>query len=603
LRLLKDLLHIYADRSSARLVSVIGPAGIGKTRLLAELANYVDGLAEVVLWHSGRCLSYGEGVAYSALAQMVRQRAAIPEEATPAETDEKLRAALGHWIDEPEERAQLGDALAVLVGPGEAELERQGLHAAWRLFFERLSGRHPVVLAFEDMQWADDGMLEFVSELVEFASDCPIFVCALGREEPDDRRAEWAASLAAGTCIRLEPLAPDLIAALLGDLAPGLPGPATGRIVGRAEGVPLYAVEMVRTLAERGTLDLERGLLRPGDLDDLEVPASLNSLLEARLDRLGADERELVKAMAVFGESFPRASAAALSDLEGTRVDEVLASLVRKGVLTIRSDPLSPERGQYKFAQAILRTVAYEMISKRERRPRHLAAAEHLATSFPNKGDEVAEQIATHLLAAYAVEPDEDLRERVLDALRRAAKRALAVGAPEAAERSLQRAVQLADGGERGELLAAAGRAAELAGDHETALDHLERARDVFLAAGGMAEADRLEGPISLALGRLGRQEDSIRRLRAVTDALEEGRIGIDGATLLCELGRSLLFAGHPEEASAEIERALTAAEALDAPELMCRLLNLKGSLATDLCRYDEARALKSGELQNGVRL
>ena len=161
--------------------------------------------------------------------------------------------------------------------------------------------------------------------------------------------------------------------------------------------------------------------------------------------------------MAVFGARFPRASAAALADLPEDRLDDVLASLVGREILAIRTDPLSPERGQYAFAQGMLRAVAYEMIGKRERKPRHLAAAEHLRTTFPNEGEEVAEVIAAHLLGAYraaAGDPDEAaLRERAIAALRLAAQRAATVGGLDAAERALRTAIELAgDEHERAEL-------------------------------------------------------------------------------------------------------------------------------------------------------
>jgi predicted ATPase len=601
LRLLKDLFHASADRRIARLVGIRGPAGTGKTRLAAELANYLDGLAGDVLWHSGRCLSYGEGVAYWALAEMVRQRLGVAEEATPEESGARLAGELDALIDDPDEREEIAAALAVLIGSGEASLDRQELFAAWRRFFERLSERDPVVLIFEDMQWADEGLFDFVDELIEFAAKRPIFVCTLAREDLAADRPDWPGAVPAATCIQLDPLPRELIAELLHDLVPDLPAIAVERIVGQSEGIPLYAVEMVRTLADRGMLRQDAdGFLPLGDLGELEVPATLNSLLEGRLDSLDPEEREVVKAMAVFGNSFPRASVVALAGVDESRLDEVLVSLVQKGVLTIRSDPLSPERGQFAFSQGILRTVAYEMISKRERRPRHLAAADHLSSSFPNDGDEVAEMIATHLLEAYRVAPDDQLRTRTLTALRSASRRAAAVGAPDAAERALRTAIGLADESERAELIGSAAEMAELAGRHEMALALFEEARDALIAAARPEEAERLEGPISLALGRLGRQEESIARMRVVTDSLDDDRIDAAGAVLLCELGRSLLFAGHSDEAGEVIERALTAAEALEMPELICRLLNLKGGRAIDLCRYEEARALYNGAIEIG---
>lgn len=605
LRLLQDLFHAVVDRRTARIVGVLGPAGAGKSRLASELSHYVDGLAEVVLWHTGRCLSYGEGVAYWALAEMVRQRLGIPEDATAGEVDVKLNEGLEAFIEDPSEREEIGAALAVLLASGGPGPDREELFAGWRLFFERLSESEPVVLIFEDMQWADEGLLDFIEELLDFSGGHPIFVCTLARPELAQRRADWPTRVTAGTRLELGSLRDDAMNELLRSLVVGLPSNAIAQIVARSEGIPLYAVEMVRSLTDSGALsEGTDGLVPLRDLGDLVIPASLSSLLESRLDALDPDERELIKAMAVFGGSFPRASAVALANLDEDRIDPVLASLLRKDVLAIRSDPLSPDRGQFAFRQGILRTVAYEMIAKRERRPRHLAAAEHLRESFANDGEEVSEMIATHLLEAYRAGPadqDNGLRQETLAALEAASRRAAAVGAPDAAERALRTAVTLAaDDLTRADLTASAGRMAELAGRHEAALELFQLARKGYLTLGGQAEAERLAGPISLALGRLGRHEESIALMREATDSLATEGVDREAATLGCELGRSLLFAGHSEEAAAVIERSLQAAEALEMPDLTCRLLNVKGALAMNQGRYEEARSLFHGAIDIG---
>ena len=193
------------------------------------------------------------------------------------------------------------------------------------------------------------------------------------------------------------------------------------------------------------------------------MPASLSSLLAARLDALEPVERGLVKSVAVFGGAFARSAAAAMSDVPDEQLDGVLAGLVRKQVLTIRADPLSPDRGQYAFAQTLLRTVAYEMLSRSERKPRHRAAAEHLRRSFPNDGEDVAEVIASHYLDAYRAahdDPDADeLRTQAIAALQRAAQRAATVGAPQSAERAYRTAIELTgDEAQRTDLTRAAAR-------------------------------------------------------------------------------------------------------------------------------------------------
>ena len=175
------------------------------------------------------------------------------------------------------------------------------------------------------------------------------------------------------------------------------------------------------------------------------------------------------------------------------------------------------------------------------------------------------------------------------------------MGAPDAAERALRTAITLAaDDSARADLTASAARMAERAGHHEAALELCQEARDAYLRVGRGDDAERLAGPMSLALGRLGRHEESIALMRDATMALTTDGSDPDAATLGCELGRSLLFAGHTEEASAVIERSLQAAEALEMPDLICRLLNVKGALAMDKGRYEEARTLFHGAIAIG---
>ena len=188
LRLIKDLFHASVDRKVARLVGVSGSAGVGKTRLGTEFDNYVDGLAVEVLWHFGRCLAFGDGVAYWALADMVRQRLGIGDDTPTAEVDSRLAAGLEQWVEDPGERERIAEAFGALLGTAEPGLVREELFAAWRLFFERLADRDPVVLLFEDMHWADEGLLDFLEQLLDWSGEHPIFVCCFARPELSERR-------------------------------------------------------------------------------------------------------------------------------------------------------------------------------------------------------------------------------------------------------------------------------------------------------------------------------------------------------------------------------------------------------------------------------
>jgi hypothetical protein len=264
-----------------------------------------------------------------------------------------------------------------------------------------------VVLVFEDLQWADTGLIDFIDQMLDWSASSPVFILTLARPEMEAGRDGWPAGRRAATTLVLDPLDDGAMRALLDSLVSGLPEDAASRIVAQAEGVPLYAIETVRALADRGALvDRQGRLTLVGELGQLDVPASLSSLLAARIDALDPEERGLVKAMSVFGGSFPRSAAVALGGVPEARVEDLLASLVRKQVLMIRADRLSPDRGQYAFAQSLLRTVAYGLLSRQERKPRHLAAAEHLRRVFANDGEDVAEVIASHYLEAYRAAGD-----------------------------------------------------------------------------------------------------------------------------------------------------------------------------------------------------
>jgi class 3 adenylate cyclase/tetratricopeptide (TPR) repeat protein len=596
--LLKELFHGALERRSARLVAVSGEAGVGKSRLRREFFNYVDGLSETVLWHFGHCVSFGDGVAYWALGEMVRQRFGIAEDTPAPDAALKLAEGLERWVGDSADREFLKPRLGALLGVDEPGLARDELFSGWRLFFERLAERLPVVLVFEDLQWADAGLLDFIGQLLDWSASRPIFILTLGRPDADADRSIWTAGRPGAVALPLAPLGEPAMRALLAGLVDGLPDRVAARIMERAQGVPLYAVEIVRALADRGVF-VERGgrLVLDGEVGALDVPASLSSLLAARLDALEPVERGFVKAMSVLGGSFARSTAAALGGVEESHLDAVLASLVRKQVLVIRADRLSPERGQYTFAQGLLRAVAYEMLSRRERAPRHLAAAEHLRRSFPNDGEDVAEVIASHYLDAYRAAGQDreaaELRSKALAALRRAARRAATVGAPEAAERAYLAARELADGeAEHTELTQAAGEMALQSGHFGSAVELLEAAVGAHRAAGRKRDAARVAGDLGLALDRLGSLQEAVERLSAAVRVLGGDRLDPDVARLNVRLGHALVFLGDYDRAEPPLDAALATAEALDLPAVLGDALSNKAIIYKRTGRPQQARAL-----------
>jgi tetratricopeptide (TPR) repeat protein len=602
LRLIKELCHAAVSRGSARLVAVSGAAGVGKTRLRWEFLDYLMTLPEQFLWHPGRCLPYGDGVAYWALAEMVRHRLGIPEDAPVEEAESKLRAGLERWIIDPGEREFLSARLGVLLGVVEASLGREELFAGWRLFFERLAEFEPVVMVFEDMHCADDGVLDFVEYLLDWSAQHRIFILTLARPELSERRPGWAARHRGATVMSLEPLGDGAMEDLIDAIAT-LPLAAKRRIISHAEGIPLYAIETVRALADRGVLvERDGALVLSGELGELDVPPSLISLLGARLDALGSDERELVRSVSVFGGSFPLAAVEALSGMPEHTAQAVLASLVRKQVLTVRADPHSPDRGQYRFSQTLLRTVAYETLSKRERKSRHLAAAHYLSQAFANEGEDVAEVLAAHYLQAYRSAADDSdaiqLRAEAVAALRRGAQRAAAVGAPQTAERAYRTAIDLAaDEQECIDLLEAAGGMALVDGHYEASLELFEDAAARLESLGRVQDGARLASQIGQALRRVGRTREAIDRMRRALDTLGEDATDSEVAQINVELGVALLSSGLVGEAWAPLDRALELAQALELPSVLASALTYKAQLCDAVGRVEEARILFDGAI------
>ncbi len=597
LRLLIASFHSALERRSARLVAVSGEAGIGKSRLRWEFMKYTDGLADQFLWHSGRCPPFGDGVAYWPLVEMVRQRLGIPEDASAADAARKLRGGLQRWVADATQREFLAPRLGALLAVAELGLSRAELFAGWRLFFEQLATHEPVALVFEDLQWAEEGMLDFIEHVLEWSAKSPIFILTLARADLEARRGGWPAVHRATTQIRLDSLADGAIGDLLDELVDGLPRAARERIMTRAQGVPLYVTETVRMLASRGVLQERDGrFVLAGELRELDVPASLSSLLAARLDALAPAERAFVRAMSVLGGSFSRSTAVALGDLPEGQVDDLLSTLVRKQVLMIRADPLSPDRGQYTFAQGLLRQVAYEMLSRRERKPRHLAAAEHLRRLFANDGEDVAEMIAAHYLEAWRAatgDPDiERLRADTIAAQRRAAQRAATVGAPDAAERAYRAAREIeSDDAERAALTQAAGRMAWQSGRAEAALELFEEASAAHTAAGRKLDVARTAIDVGRALTRLGRPRGAVDRLADAVEVLAaEPRLEEELAMAYCWLGRALTEISEHEGASAAADAALAIAQAHTLPIVWSEALETKGLICLTTGRIHQAR-------------
>jgi class 3 adenylate cyclase/tetratricopeptide (TPR) repeat protein len=598
-RLLKDLFHATGREQRSRLVSIIGPAGIGKSRLAWEFLKYLDGLVENVWWHHGRSPAYGEGITFWALGEMVRARCGLAETDDEATTRARVGEVLGQHVTDPAERRRIEPALLALLGVGSAAGSEQ-LFAAWRTFFERLSGSGSVVLAFEDLHWADSGTLDFVDHLLEWSKSHPIFVVTLARPELLEKRPDWGAGKRNFASVYLEPLSEAAMRSLLGGLVPSLPEQTTRAIVTRADGMPLYAIETIRMLVADGRLKEAGGVYLPvGDLTALAVPETLTALIASRLDGLDPADRGLLQDAAVLGQSFTLDALSAVSGLDVVKLEPRLRGLVRRELLSIEADPRSPERGQYAFLQALIREVAYNTFAKKDRKVRHLAAARF----FEQLGsDELAGALAGHYLAAHANAPDgseaDALAAQARLALKGAAERAASLGAHDQAVAFLEQALSVTtDPADEAELLERAGQSATAAAHYKRAEAFLRRALELHRTRDDRLGAARTTAFLGTALIS-GKQEKAALELLVPASAEfsdlfpDRAVVALDGA-----LAWAYVENEEPRRGLEVAERVLEAAEHGDLVEILAATLVTKGIALGGVGRRREGiGAIRAGE-------
>jgi class 3 adenylate cyclase/tetratricopeptide (TPR) repeat protein len=596
LRLLKELLHATTRDGRARIAAISGPAGIGKSRLTWEFEKYVDGVVETIYWHRGRSPAYGEGVTFWALGEMIRRRAELAETDDEETTRSRIASTIAQFVKDPDERAWVEPALLALLGlepppPG----GRDALFAAWRIFFERIADQGTTVLVFEDIQWADTGLLDFIEHMLEWSKNKPLFVVALTRPELYERKPGWGTGHRLATQMPLEPLTEKAMRQLLAGLAPGLPEQAVVAILQRADGIPLYAVETIRMLVAGGRLTLSDGAYSPtGELGELAVPETLRSLIASRLDALDSTDRTLLQDGAVLGQRFTSAALAATSGMTAQEIEPRLRALVRREFLELEADPRSPERGQYGFVQSLIREVAYGTLARRDRRSRHLAAARYFETLAD---DELAGVLASHYLAAHEASeagPEADaLAVQARLSLRGAAERAAALGSHEQALGYLEQALAVTtDANERVIL-------AQLAAESGTAIgrdaDAQKFGREViahYAAAGD--EPARLRAVA--VLGRIyldnGHLEEAVDSMEQALSGVNEESDTAESAEILANLSRAYMRTNQNQQAVDAADRALKVADVRNLERIVTEALINKASAMHRLGRVREALAL-----------
>jgi len=569
--LLADALTRARTEESVQLVTLVGVPGIGKSRLVAELFQITDADEEIISWRQGRSLPYGERVSFWALGEIVKAHAGILESDDAATAEAKLVGMVKTLAEDDQEREWMARQTRPLVGlEGAERTEREEAFAAWRRLLEAAAEQRPLVLVFEDLHWADDGLLDFVDELADWATTVPLLIVGTARPELLDRRPGWGGGKRNAFTLSIGALSDDETAVLLQRLLDRavLDADAQQAVLQRAEGNPLYAEEYARMLAEH-----EGG--------DLPLPETVQGLIAARVDGLAPEEKTLLQDAAVIGKVF---WPGALSGAD----NRTLHSLERKEF--IRRDRRSSIAGetQYAFLHALVRDVAYGQIPRGERVEKHARTAEWLASLAGDRTEDHAEMLAHHYREALALGDaasvdTASLLEPARHAFAEAAQRALSLNANAAAYELAHEALALTEPGdaERPAILVLAGLGGGgLADAHVAGL--LEEAAEGFLASG---DTGRAAEATDLLVRELTHRGDVARARDASIRSIELARtVPLSRATARAIAGRArflaIFEASYPE--GAELAReALAFADESGDTRLAIHVLNTLGLART----------------------
>ena len=392
---LETLYERVVREGSPHLVSLIGEAGVGKTRLLREFERVLGEHSIAPTVRTGRCLPYGSGIVFWALGEVLRAECAIVDSDSAEEAWRKLSTYVaglfgdGSELNEPGEReaALIGRLLGIEVPPElvpserDPERLREAFFSALRMGMEKMASRRPLVLAFEDIHWADDGMLDAIEHLAQWVR-APLMLVCLARDELLDRRPGWGAGRRSATQLLLDPLASEYTHELVAALIPG-GDDVVSKVVERSGGNPLFAEEMARRVAE-------------GNLGAAELPDTVQAVLAARLDALDPFERRLVQQAAVVGRTFWEASLAPLAEAEGRELGRALTVLQEKDILAPGAEGRLAGERELAFKHVLIRDVAYGMLPKAVRSRKHFEVGAFIEERAGDRTDEMVALLAEH---------------------------------------------------------------------------------------------------------------------------------------------------------------------------------------------------------------
>jgi class 3 adenylate cyclase/tetratricopeptide (TPR) repeat protein len=579
LALLRDALDRARVQDEPQLVTIVGEPGIGKSRLVHELYAHVESFPELVTWRQGRCLPYGEGVSYWALGEIVKAEAGILETDADIAATQKVDRVVEELIPDTNERAWVARQLRPLIGIAqESGAGQEGSDegpAAWRRFLESLAERRPTVLVFEDLHWADDGLLDLLDQLMDWTRDVPLLAIATARPELIARRPDWGGGKLNAATISLAPLSDQDTAKILSSLMERslLPADLQSALLLRAGGNPLYAEEFARLAGGR----------KATKLSVVDLPDSIQGIIAARLDGLEPAEKALLQDAAVIGKAFWVGAIAAIGGRDRREVEGLLHRLERQRFVRRARRSSVGEEAEYGFLHLLVPEVAYGQIPRAARAAKHQAAAEWIASLSADRLEDRAELLAHHYRSALELTraaggDTANLERPARLALRAAGDRALGLGAYAAAERAYTAAVELwpVDEPDRGQLLLQYGRALYLHRDEGDEV--LAEARDRLLEVGKVESSAIAELLIGDMVWRRGRGDEAYGHFSRA-EALIEGRPPSDEVGLAkAHLARYLMVTSRSEDSIRVGREAIEVADAVGNDEVRTFALNSIGT-------------------------
>jgi class 3 adenylate cyclase/tetratricopeptide (TPR) repeat protein len=564
-RLLAEAYEQAVDERVCHLFTILGAAGVGKSRLVAEFLGQLGADAQIL---HGRCLSYGEGITYWPIAEVVREAAQIADD----DSDDVVLKKIGELVDEEADRKQVAERLGAILGRFTGAGVSEETFWAVRTLLESVARRRPLVLVLDDIHWAEPTLLDLIEHLADWTRDAPLLVLCVARHELLEKRSGWGGGKSYATTLTLEPLnegeSRELMVNLLGQVE--LSSELVAKIGAAAEGNPLFVEEMIEMLIDRGFLERRGdGWVAVTDLSEVTVPPTIQALLAARLDGLPTAERTVIERGSVEGKIFHRSAVAELAPAElRDSVPLHLRSLSRKELVrTDRSDFAGDEA--FRFRHLLIRDAAYGAMPKEARADLHARFADWLERMASEHVNEYEEIIGYHLEQAYRyrleLAPlDEDGRGLGLRAGRHlgaAGQRAARRGDLRAATKLLTTATQLmpAENRERYRLIAELGAALAVAGELRNAEKILTEAMADAETVNDVLGHAQMETALLGVLSTLGKihVEDVVRRTQELADLFVElgDEWGEDRATW--ELARHTFFAGQSQQAAALIKQRL----------------------------------------------